>query len=89
MSKTVRVSERTYERIKANQREGETTAETLDRLVRGRPLTAFAGTLGTVDASHARETIAAADEAATRESDATARRALEVGDPDGDDEREA
>lgn len=81
MTKTVRVSERTYERIEAQRNDGETTAETLDRLVRGRPLAAFAGTLFDDDAKSTRETLATADEAANRESAATVERALGTDDP--------
>jgi len=81
MTKTVRVSERTYERIEAERGDGETTAETLDRLVRGRPLVEFAGMLSDDDARFTRETLAAADEAANRESAATVERALGTDDP--------
>lgn len=78
MTKTVRVSERTYERIKARQDDGETTAETLDRLVRGRPLTDFVGGLSDDEATLAREIHGSADETASHESAATVERALEI-----------
>jgi predicted CopG family antitoxin len=78
MTKTVRVSERTYERIKTRQEDGETTAETLDRLVRGRPLTDFIGSLSDEEATHTRETLAVAEEATSQESAATVERTLEI-----------
>lgn len=48
-TKQIRVSEDLYARVKSENREGETLAETLDRLVGGYSLTDFADDAAALD----------------------------------------
>jgi len=61
-SKTIRVSDTLHARIKAQNREGETLNETLERLLGGPSLRELAGTLSDEEAETFREAIAASHE---------------------------
>ena len=61
-SKTIRVSDTLHARIKAQNREGETLNETLERLLGGPSLRELAGTLSDEEAEAFREAIAASHE---------------------------
>ena len=61
-SKTIRVSDTLHARIKADNREGETLNETLERLLGEPSLRELAGTLSDEDAATMREAIDASHE---------------------------
>lgn len=66
MTKTVRLDEDTYERIKRKKREGETFSEAIDRLIGEWTLLDLVGTLSEEEATAHRRAIERAD-AAQRE----------------------
>ncbi len=69
-TKTIRLEEDVYERVRAEKREEETFSEAIDRLIGGSSLLDLAGTLSDEEAEAAREAITEsreADRRATRE----------------------
>jgi len=64
-TKSVRLDEDVYERIKAHKREGETFSEAIDRLTSEYSLLDFAGGYSADDADHHRALLDQADEQAT------------------------
>ncbi|WP_254546394.1 antitoxin VapB family protein [Halomarina pelagica] len=69
MSKTIRVPNRVYERIKAHQQEHESVGETLDRLVGGRSLRELSGVLTDEEGETMREAITASERRGNRDLD--------------------
>jgi predicted CopG family antitoxin len=63
-TKSVRLDEDVYERIKAHKREGETFSEAIDRLTSEYSLLDFAGSYSDEDADRHRELLDQADEQA-------------------------
>lgn len=66
-TKSIRLDEDVYERIKAHKREEETFSQAIDRLTSGYSLLDFAGGYDGEDADRHRELLDEADEQATAE----------------------
>lgn len=66
-TKTVRLDEDVYERIKAHKRDDETFSETIDRLVDDWSLLDFAGGYTDMDAERHRELLECSEEEAIEE----------------------
>lgn len=66
-TRTVRLDEEVYERIKAHKREDETFSETIDRLTGGYSLLDFAGDYDEADAERHRDLLDRADRVAAED----------------------
>ncbi len=67
-TKTVRLEEDVYERVRSKKRDDETFSEAIDRLTSGASLLDLQGTLGDEDAEDVREAIAESRDADVEES---------------------
>jgi len=74
MSKTVRLPDDVYERVAAHQREGESLAETIDRLAGGRSLRELVGILSDEEAAEMRDHLDGLDSQTREDLDETAAR---------------
>jgi len=66
-TKTIRLDESVYERLKSEKRDEETFSEAVDRLMGDWSLLDIAGTATDADTERHRELLAAADDAAAQE----------------------